>query len=92
MHSGWRNLVDRNITLPRYRSWSLLSASPSLLGPYVPSYHRLRNIGTVTPAFPAFQLSPQVFVTTMGSLTNLPSLLLQVFEYLLTSLNNNLKI
>lgn len=81
--------------LPRYHSWSLLSAFPSLLGPYVLSYHRLRNIGTVTPAFPTFKLSPlspQVSVTTMGSLTKLSPLLLQVFEYLLTSLSNNLKI
>lgn len=78
--------------LPRYHSWSLLSVFPSLLGPYVLSYHRLRNIGTVTPAFPTFKLSPQVSVTTMGSLTKLLPLLLQVFEYLLTSLSNNLKI
>lgn len=78
--------------LPRYHSWSLLSAFPSLLGPYVLSYHRLRNIGTGTPAFPTFKLSPQVSVTTTGSLTNLPPLLLQVFENLLTSLSNNLKI
>lgn len=78
--------------LPRYHSWSLLSAFPSLLGPSALSYHRLRNTGTVTPAFPTFKLSPQVSVTTMGSLTNLPSLLLQLFEYLLTSLSNNLEI